>query len=250
MVVAGAGAVDHNQLVELTQNLFGSIPTKPAKKVSLAPAHFIGSDIRVRDDSEENAHIALGFEVAGWNDADNFPLMLLQTMIGAWDKGSSGGAHSSSPLVAKLAASKTVQSIMPFNTQYSDTGLFGIHVVAEPEGLTEMMKTILNELVGFAYFVDEARLEEAKNQLKMNVLAQLDGSTVICEEIGRHMLTYGRRMHPLEVMERIEAVDAAAVRRAANRFIYDRDFALAAIGPLYELPDYNWIRSRTFFRKL
>jgi len=198
-----------------------------------------------------NRPVALAFEVAGWDDPDNFPLMILQTMIGAWDKSASGGSHSSSPLVSELAGEKTAESMVPFNTQYSDTGLFGIHLVAEPEGLTNTLKTVLNHgFVEFCYYVDEARLEEAKNQLKMNVLAQLDGSTVICEEIGRHMLTYGRRMHPLEVIQRIDAVDASAVKAAAKRFFYDRDVALAAIGPIYELPDYNWIRSRTFWRRM
>jgi len=250
MVIAGAGAVNHDQLVELTQKLFANVPRKPAKKVTLQPAKFIGSDIRVRDDSIEGAHVALAFEVAGWDDPDNFPLMLIQTMLGAWDKASSGGSHSSSPLVATLAKDKLAESMVPFNTLYSDTGLFGVHIVAPPEGLTEMMKVVLNEFVGLCYHVEDHRLNEAKNQLKMNVLAQLDGSTVICEEIGRHMLTYGRRMHPLEAIQRIDAVDANAIKAAANRFFYDRDFALAAIGQIYELPDYNWIRSRTFWRRI
>ena len=33
----------------------------------------------------------------------------------------------------------------------------------------------------------------AKNLLKTNMLLQLDGTTPVCEDIGRQMLCYGRR---------------------------------------------------------
>jgi predicted Zn-dependent peptidase len=50
------------------------------------------------------------------------------------------------------------------------------------------------------------------------------------------MLQYGRRMHPLEMIQRIDAVDAAAVQLAAQRTFYNKDFALAAIGTHLLLP--------------
>lgn len=52
-VIAGAGAVDHNQLVELTEKHFGKLPTTPAGAVSTKfdGAVFTGSDKRIRFDS-------------------------------------------------------------------------------------------------------------------------------------------------------------------------------------------------------
>jgi len=129
--------------------------------------------------------------------------------------------------------------------QYSDTGLFGIYAVADPTTLNNLTYAMVKSLSRFSNSVDEALLAEAKNQLKMNMLAHLDGSTVIAEDIGRQMLTYKRRLHPTEMLARIDAVDAAQIKQTARRFFYDRDHALAAIGPIWELPDYNWIRSRS-----
>lgn len=248
MVIAGAGAVDHGELVGLATKLFGKVPSKPTNGIEpfMEPARFTGSDIRVRYDDMPLAYIAYGFPTAGWKDPDNFALMLIQTMLGSWEKSVHGGVHASSPLVSTVAQYELAHSISGFNTQYSDTGLFGVYAVAEPVSLNNLMWTITKAISNLSYNVDEHALNEAKNQLKMNMLAHLDGSTVIAEDIGRQLLTYGRRMHPVEVMARIDAVDTAAIKNTARRYFMDRDHAMAAVGPIWELPDYNWIRGRSY----
>jgi len=247
MVVAGAGAVQHEQLVGLADKLFGKVPSTPSNGVHPVkePARFTGSDILIRYDDMPHAYVALGYPTAGWNDPDNFSLMLIQTMLGSWEKSIHGGIHSSSPLVSNVAQYELAHSICAFNTQYSDTGLFGLYAVADPTTLNNLTYAMIKSLSTLSNHVDEAALLEAKNQLKMNMLSHLDGSTVIAEDIGRQMLTYKRRLPPLEVMARIDAVDVAQIKQTARRFFYDRDHALAAIGPIWELPDYNWIRNRS-----
>lgn len=52
-VIAGAGAVDHKQLVSLTEQHFGKLPTTPKDALAskFEPAIFTGSDKRIRFDS-------------------------------------------------------------------------------------------------------------------------------------------------------------------------------------------------------
>jgi processing peptidase subunit beta len=52
-VIAGAGAIDHTQLVDLTQKHFGGLSTtsKNALVTQVVPAVFTGSDKRIRYDS-------------------------------------------------------------------------------------------------------------------------------------------------------------------------------------------------------
>lgn len=247
MVLAGAGAIEHGELVKLADKYFGAVPTSPSNGILpvLQPARFTGSDVLTRFDDLPLAHVALAYPTAGWKDADNFVLNVIQTMLGSWDKSVQSGIHSSSFLVSNVATYELAHSVMTFNTQYSDTGLFGIYAVAEPTALNNLTFTMRAALTDLCKDVDPAMLEQAKLQLKMSILSHLDGSTQIAEDIGRQMLTYGRRMHPVEALARIDAIDAAAVKQVARRFFYDRDHALAAIGPIWELPDYNFIRSRS-----
>lgn len=64
--------------------------------------------------------------------------------------------------------------------------------------------------------------------------------TDVAESIGRELLVYGRRIPKAEMFARIDAVDADTVRAVADRFIYDQDVAIAAVGDTQFLPDYNW----------
>ena len=104
----------------------------------------------------------------------------------------------------------------------------------------------MNELVRLCHQTSEAEVARAKTQLKTALLGGLVGSTAVCEDIGRQILTYGRRLTPAEIIARIDAVDASAVKAAANAYINDKDVAVAAVGSIHEIPDINWFRRRTY----
>lgn len=69
----------------------------------------------------------------------------------------------------------------------------------------------------------------------------------VAESIGRELLVYGRRVPKAELFARIDSVDAATVRGVADRFIYDQDMAVASVGDVQFMPDYNWFRRRSYW---
>ncbi len=98
--------------------------------------------------------------------------------------------------------------------------------------------------------ITDFEVDRAKNALKTNMLLQLDGTTAICEDIGRQMLCYGRRVPQHELEARIEAVDADLVRQVCYDYIYDKCPVIAAVGPIENLPDYNIIRSGMYWLRV
>ncbi|EDL03197.1 mCG6419, isoform CRA_d [Mus musculus] len=116
-------------------------------------------------------------------------------------------------------------------------------MVCEQATVADMLHVVQNEWKRLCTDVTESEVARAKNLLKTNMLLQLDGSTPICEDIGRQMLCYNRRIPIPELEARIDAVDAETVRRVCTKYIHDKSPAIAALGPIERLPDFNQICS-------
>jgi processing peptidase subunit beta len=249
MVIAGAGAINHDELCGLASKHFGSVPTVPkgGVEVAMEPAIFTGSDIRVKFDSDDTAHVAFAFEGASWTSEYAFPLMLMQSMLGSYDRTSGLGKNVASRMCQEVAEMELAHSISCFNTCYKDTGLFGIYYVAPDNKLDDLMWYVMNDLVRLVHAPSDEEVERAKVNLKATMLMGLDGHANVAEDIGRQLLTYGRRMTPAEIFSRIDAVTTSDIKATAAKFINDEDHALAAVGGIHELPDYNWIRRHSYW---
>ncbi|KOM58398.1 hypothetical protein LR48_Vigan11g143200 [Vigna angularis] len=252
MVVAASGAVKHEEIVEQVNTLFTKLSTDPTTASQLAakePAIFTGSEVRILDDDIPLAQFAVAFEGAAWTDPDSVALMVMQAMLGSWNKSTGGGKHMGSGLAQRVGINEIAESIMAFNTNYKDTGLFGVYAVAKKDCLDDLSYAIMNETTKLAYKVSQDDVIRARNQLKSSLLLHIDGTSPVAEDIGRQLLTYNRRIPFAELFARIDAVDASTIKRVANRFIYDKDIAIAAMGPIQRLPDYNWFRRRTYWNR-
>ncbi|XP_042064420.1 probable mitochondrial-processing peptidase subunit beta, mitochondrial [Salvia splendens] len=249
-VLVGSGAVKHEEFVEEVKKLFTKLSSNPitsSELVAKAPSIFTGSEVRMRDDDIPLAQFAVAFEGASWTDPDSIALMVMQSMLGSWNKSAGGGKHMGSELAQRVGINEIAESMMAFNTNYKDTGLFGVYAVAKPDCLDDLAYAIMYELTKLCYRVSEADVIRARNQLKSSLLLHIDGSSPVAEDIGRQMITYGRRIPYAELFARIDAVDTSTIKRVANRFIFDRDVAISAVGPVQGLPDYNWFRRRTYW---
>ena len=123
----------------------------------------------------------------------------------------------------------------------------GTYSVCEPHKVQDLMWYTLEAMVRLCHDVTEEEVERAKGQLKANLMMSLDGSANICEDIGRQLLTYNRRLTPAEIFVRIDNVGLNDVKAAANQYVNDQDPVASAIGPVHEMPDYNWLRRRTYW---
>ncbi|KAJ8047765.1 Mitochondrial-processing peptidase subunit beta [Holothuria leucospilota] len=251
IVLAGAGGVQHEKLVDLANKYFGQLGTEYEGEIpTLSPCRFTGSEIRIRDDDMPLAHIAMAVESVGWDHPDNLPLMVANTLIGSWDRSFGGGSNVASRLGQAAFQGNLCHSYQSFNTCYTDTGLWGIYMVCDKMTIEDMIFHVQNEWMYLCTSVTDSEVDRAKNLLKTNMLLQLDGSTPVCEDIGRQMLCYGRRIPLPELDARIDAISSKTIRDVCSRYIYDKCPAVAGIGPVEQLPDYNRIRGGMYWIRL
>ena len=160
MVVAGAGAIEQSELVDIAGRHFGGLAKDPPPgfMVPEDSAVFTSSEQRYADAAMPQAHIAVAFEAAGWTSEHAWNLMVLQTMVGMWDRKAGGGGAAST--LGKACAEKNLcHSFMSFNTCYQDSGLFGLYAVAEPETIPDMMEATM---ASFANLYLSATAEEVE----------------------------------------------------------------------------------------
>lgn len=250
MVLVGAGGVPHETLVELAEKHFSGL--KPSDRaVSLgtprgARPDFVGSEVRMRDDTLGMAHIAIAVEGVSWKDPDYFTALVAQAIIGSWDRAMGNAPYLGSKLSYQVHKYQLANSFMSFSTSYSDTGLWGIYLVSDKfTALDDLVHFALREWSRLAQSVSEAEVERAKAQLKASLLLSLDGTTAVAEDIGRQIVTTGRRMNPAEIERVVGAITPKDVMDFANRKIWDQDVAISALGKIEGLFDYQRIRADT-----
>ncbi|KAF5361099.1 hypothetical protein D9756_004622 [Leucocoprinus leucothites] len=248
MVLAGAGGVDHGELVKLAEKHFSTLPVSPNPiplgRLSHTKPTFVGSEVRIRDDDLPTANIAIAVEGVGWSSPDYFPMMVMQSIFGNWDRSLGLSSLTSSRLSHIVSQHNLANSFMSFSTSYSDTGLWGIYLVSENlTNLDDLVHFTLKEWTRMSIGPSEVEVERAKSQLKAGLLLGLDGTTAIAEDIGRQLVTSGRRFTPQQIESAIDAVTADEIKRVASKYLWDKDIALAAVGSIEGLLDYNRIRA-------
>ncbi|KAL7220937.1 hypothetical protein ACSBR2_013758 [Camellia fascicularis] len=117
-----------------------------------------------------------------------------------------------SELAQRVGINEIAKNMMAFNTNYKDTGLFGVYAIAKPDCLDDLAYAIMYEMSKLCYRVSEADVTCACNQLKSSLLLHIDGTSPVAEDIGHQLLTYWRIIPFVELFARIDAADASTVK--------------------------------------
>jgi predicted Zn-dependent peptidase len=232
MLISAAGKIEHDALVELADRHFGELG--PSERTRPEPAAYAGGERRDERDLEQ-AHVVLGFPGVGYHDPDHHALQVFSTLFG-------GG--SASRLFQEVREKRGLAySIYSFGSAFLDGGVFGIYAGTSPEQVPELVPVLAEELARVADTLTESELKRARTQLKAGMLMSRESTGNRAETLANHMLIFGRPIPVAETVAKIDAVDAAAIRRVAARLRAGRP-TLAAVGPLSALESYERLSQR------
>ena len=110
--------------------------------------------------------------------------------------------------------------------------------------LTSFFSRLLLDLSQFANCAlkppSAIETSRAKNQLKSSVLMNLESRQIMCEDLGRQVLTYGRRKSEEEVCERIDAVTPEELQQVSYGMVMRAPLSLVAYGDVSRLQPYEF----------
>ncbi len=209
MVVAAAGAIDHEKLVRHVEALFGRLT--PGKRGVERLARYAGGAASSKKPFEQS-HVVIGLPAPSYLEPGFYAAQVFSGLFG-------GGM--SSRLFQEIREDRGLcYSIYSSVWGLKDTGMFAVHAATAPAMVEEAARLIAREMQAVA---DEgptaAELERAKAQIKAGLLMALESASVRAEQMARQLLTHDRLMPMSELVERVSDVGRDSIREIAGKMI-------------------------------
>jgi len=226
MVVAAAGSVRHEDLVEKANAYFGSLSDNGPRQLKRAPgptrAHKGGALDHTR--SINQAHVCIGTISYSIRHQDRYPLLVLNALLG---EGMSSRLYQTIREKHGLA-----YSVYSFVNMLSDTGIFGAYLGTDPKNLMSALELVKEELHRLRVKpVSRRELERTKAQIKGSMMLGLENMSGRMIRLGSGEIYFGSFISLDTILNRVDAVTPESVQRVATDIFRDEAFTTVTIRP-------------------
>ncbi len=233
MILAAAGAIDHDAIVRQAERLFGHLSPVIAPAAPV-PARFGGGERR-EIKALEQVHFTLAFEAPDYRDPAIFTAQVYSTALG-------GGM--SSRLFQEIRENRGLcYSIFAQTGAYDDAGLTTIYAGTSGEQIEELALITIDEMRRAADDMSEAEVARARAQMKAGLLMGLESPSSRAERLARMLQIWNRIPSIEETIAKIDAVATRDVRDFAGQTA-TAGAALAVYGPAEKTPTLSALRER------
>ena len=228
LVVAAAGNLDHDGVVELVRAAFG-----PGLAGTAAPAPprlsgpdagtAIGTGVHLLSRPVEQANLIIGCGGLARTDGRRFALGVLNAAL--------GGGMSSRLFQEVREKRGLAYSVYSFSSQHADCGQWGVYAGCLPAKTEEVLAICQEEI---AKVIDsgltDEELDRGKGQLRGSIVLGLEDPSSRMSRLGKSELVYPRLEPVDEILAEIDAVTHDQVRAVAGA-VLAQPKALAIVGP-------------------
>jgi predicted Zn-dependent peptidase len=226
IVIAAAGSVEHDALVELAKQL--PIPATASARAVANPLAAEPPDYARRvqffEKDTEQYHLCLGGGGIGREDERRFALRVLEGVL---------GGTSSSRLFQEVRERRGLAySVFCFSNLYAHTGEVGLYVGTRPDNLQQALSVITTELERCVENpADEQELTRSRENLKGRVVLSLESTAARMSQLGGSLLHEMPILSVDEVIERIDAVTLDDLQELAAELFAPQRLSVACVGP-------------------
>jgi predicted Zn-dependent peptidase len=224
IVIAAAGSVDHDALVEMARAV------EPAPASELAQAAFgnghsaQSAHARFLQKDTEQYHVCVGGAGIARTDERRFALRVLEGVL---------GGTSSSRLFQEIRERRGLAySVFTFSNLYAHTGEVGLYVGTRPDNIREALAVVATELERCV--IDPANEEElmrSRENLKGRMVLGMESTGARMSRLGASVLNEMPILSVNELIERIDAIEIDAVRELAGELFTPSAMSVAGVGP-------------------
>jgi predicted Zn-dependent peptidase len=248
LVVAAAGNLRHEQVVELVRRGFEraaadsshlSLDAALAPRSSRAeqdaaagPAPLtLAPAVRLLGKKTEQAHLVLGTPGVRRLDDRRWALGVLAAVL--------GGGMSSRLFQEVREKRGLAYSVYSFATQFTDSCSFGVYAGCQPKKLREVLALCRAEIErAAADGISEQELALGIGQLRGGTVLGLEDTGSRMSRIGKSELVYGQHLSVDAVLDRIGGVTLDEVQQVADELLASTAPATAVVGPYRNVEDF------------
>ena len=223
VVISAAGAIDHDQLVQLAAERVPDLAAGDALAHPEPPTSAAARRLFERKDTEQY-HVCLGGTGLSRHDDRRFALRVLDTIF---------GGTSSSRLFQEVRERRGLAyAVYSFTSGYQDTGQVGLYVGTRPDNIAEAMAVVGAELSRMREEpATSDELARAKENLKGRVVLSLESTGARMNRLGSEILAGAPLLSLDEVVEGIEAVTLDDLAALVHELWAPERLSSAGIGP-------------------
>ena len=224
MVVAAAGNLEHERIVELVEGaLDGSRPSGEGPLEPEPAPGDGGTQVNFHHKETEQFHVCLGGRGIPRADERRFTLRVLDTIL---------GGSTSSRLFQEVREKRGLAyAVYSFASQYIDSGQVGLYVGTRPDRVDEALEAIGGELRRMRdEDVPAAELERARENVKGRTTLSMESVLARMNRLGSSVLTGVPLLSLDEVLQQIDAVDAEGVAGLARELFDPEGLSAACVG--------------------
>jgi predicted Zn-dependent peptidase len=223
LLVAVAGNVDHDEVVQLVSSYFEDKP--PLKTTHEAqPLGVFNPEKLALTKPIEQTHYILGRRGMHFDHENKYQLLLANTVLGG---GMSSRLHQN--VREKYGYCYSIQS---FNQSYSDSGIWGVYVGTDKDYVDHVHELVVTELDKIrTELIPDQEFSEAKSQLKGKLLLSQENTSNRMMRLAKSELYFERFVTLDELEEHIDKVTAEEVLQFSNDFFDQKYFMEAVLTP-------------------
>ena len=223
LIVAAAGNVHHERLVESVESLFGSRDKGQPSDAVATPGRTLTGEHRIERPTAQT-HVVLGTGVPGHSHEDRYPLALLSSALG-------GGM--SSRLFQKVREELALcYSVYTYQSFYHASGLSGVYVGTRPATADAAVDAIAAEMARMAELgLSADELEQTKRQVKGQVMLSLESTGARLYRLASFALHREPFLGLDGLLDKIDSVTVEDVGRVAAEFFYPDRQLVVRLGP-------------------
>ncbi|WP_374207847.1 M16 family metallopeptidase [Streptomyces sp. XM4193] len=230
LVVAAAGNIDHDTVVQQVQTAFAragastdphAVPLAPRAGSLHIPAE---GRVEVVRRSTEQAHVVMGMPSISRTDDRRWALSVLSAAL--------GGGMSSRLFQEVREKRGLAYAVYAYNSAFADCGHFTVYAGCRPNQVYDVLRLCREQLQEVARKgLSGEELSRAVGQLSGSTVLGLEDTGALMHRIGKGELCFGDQLSVDDMLGRIAAVTPDELREVAAD-ILERTPSISVIGPL------------------